>query len=426
MLFTQAEFGPRWDAIIVGAGIAGLGAAWALSKAGLRRVLVLERNVVGGGASSRGTGSVHVQRWTETDVRLIQRSKLLMADIAHQVGAVFQFNQVGRMTLVPAADVARMEEFARMFARCGVDIETMSEARLCQVVPGMRTDDVGLATYTRHDGCVYPGGLTWSLAGLVRQAGVLVLEGVDVQRLRLEGGVVRGVEVGHPEPILLEAPLVIAAAGAWSSLLLAGSGLHLPLQQIHTSTVVAMVEDAAGCDPVPSFLDAVQGGYSYIPRNPGTLVLAGGATEDAVPPGEEQTEPTPPPRPGPHRQAVFDSLNRCALHRFPGWRFGPVLGGWTGVLDSTPDANPLAGHYPGVEGLHVACGLSGYGVMRGMALGEAVARGALEQPALQGGVEQPGPVDVSGFAPARFGDLGAAFRVSWAGYNPFSSLAEAE
>ena len=238
-----------------------------------------------------------------------------------------------------------------------------------------------------------------------------------MQRLRMEAGAVRGVEVGHPEPILLEAPLVIAAAGAWSSLLLNGSGLQLPLQQIRTSTVVAMVEHAAGCDPVPSFLDAVQGGYSYIPRNPGTLVLAGGATEDTVPPGEEQIEAAPPPRIEQQQLAIYRALNECALHRFPGWRFGPVLGGWSGLLDSTPDADPIAGSYPGVSGLHLACGLSGYGVMRGMALGEAVALAAAGRPAT---------VDVSRFAPSRFGDLGAAFRVSWAGYNPFSSLAEAE
>ena len=416
-MFTQPAFDRKWDAVIIGAGIAGLGAAWALRKAGLQRVLVLERNVVGGGASSRGTGSVHVQRWTETDVRLIQRSKALMAEIAQQVGAAFRFNQVGRLTLVPPADVARMEQFASMFQRCGVDVDTLSHARLLEVVPGIRTEDVGLATHTRHDGCVYPGGLTWSLAGLVRQMGGLIMEGVDVQRLRLEGGVVRGVEVGHPEPVLLEAPLVLAAAGAWSALLLNSSGLHLPLQQIRTSTVVAMVEHAAGCDPVPSFLDAVQGGYSYIPRNPGTLVLAGGATEEAVPAGEEQTAATPPPQSEHQRLAVFDKLNRCALHRFPGWRFGPVLGGWSGLLDSTPDANPLAGAYPGVAGLHLACGLSGYGVMRGMAVGEAV---ALEAMGL------PPPVAGGSFSPGRFGDLGAAFRVSWAGYNPFSSLAEAE
>ena len=409
----QKDYGPSWDAIILGAGIGGLGAAWAMLKAGLPRVLVLERHVVGGGASSRGTGSVHVQRWTDTDVRLIQRSQALMGDIAQQVGAAFQFNRVGRLSLVPDADVEHLRGFVEMFRRCGVDVETLSNQELSRLIPGINTADVGLATYTRHDGCVYPGGLTWSLAGLVRQAGGLVMEGVDVRSISLDETGVRGVEVGFPDPVLLQAPIVVVATGAWSGLLLGRSGLNLPLQQIRTTTVVAMVQDAAGCETIPSFLDAVQGGYSYIPRNPGTLVLAGGASDDPVAAGDEQIEATPPPQAEERRQYVFDQLNRCALHRFPGWTFGPVLGGWSGMLDATPDANPVAGAYPGRPGLYLACGLSGYGVMRGMALGESVALGALGK--------EP-PVDIAAFVPERFGDLNAPFNVDWKGYNPFSSL----
>ena len=415
-MFKQQDIGRNWDAIILGAGIVGLGTAWAMIKAGLKRVLVLERHVVAGGASSRGTGSVHVQRWTETDVRLIQRSQALMTDVAQKVGAAFQFNQVGRLTLVPPSDVDRLQAFVTMFRDCGVEVETLSAAELAKLIPGIRTDDIGLATYTRHDGCVYPGGLTWSLAGVIRQAGGLVMEGVDVQSISFDGIKVRGVNVGFPQSVLLEAPIVVVAAGAWSGLLLGQSGLHLPLQQIRTNTVVAMVEDAAGCDPIPSFLDAVQGGYSYIPRNPGTLVLAGGASDDPVARGEEQLEATPPPHTAQRRIEMFDQLNRCALHRFPGWTFGPVLGGWSGMLDTTPDANPIAGGYPGRDGLYLACGLSGYGVMRGMALGEGVALQALGRNL---------PVGITAFAPDRFGDLNTAFKVDWAGYNPFSVLEEA-
>ena len=412
-MFKQAHIGPQWDAIILGAGVVGLGTAWALKKAGVNRVLVLERHVVAGGASSRGTGSVHVQRWTETDVRLIQRSQALMADIAQEVGPAFQFNRVGRLTLVPHEDVERMQGFVEMFRHCGVDVEMLSTAQLMKLIPGIETADVGVAAYTRQDGCVYPGGLTWSLAGLLRQAGGLVMEGVDVRSICLEGATARGVYVGFPEPVLLEAPIVVVAAGAWSGLLLGHSGLKLPIQQIRTSTVVAMVTDAAGCEPIPSFLDAVQGGFSYIPRNPGTLVLAGGASDDPVAAGDEQLDPTPPPYTEQRRAEVFEALNRCALHRFPGWTFGPVLGGWSGMLDTTPDAHPIAGEYPGVSGLHLACGLSGYGVMRGIALGEAVALRALGK--------EP-PASIAAFDPGRFGNPQSSFKVDWGGYNPFSSL----
>jgi hypothetical protein len=53
--------------------------------------------------------------------------------------------------------------------------------------------------------------------------------------------------------------------------------------------------------------------------------------------------------------------------------------------------------------------------MRGIALGEAVALDALGR---------EGRVDIAPYAPSRFGVSDVQFRVDWAGYNPFSSLAE--
>ena len=53
--------------------------------------------------------------------------------------------------------------------------------------------------------------------------------------------------------------------------------------------------------------------------------------------------------------------------------------------------------------------------MRGMALGEGVALQALGRHL---------PVGLAAFAPDRFGDLNTAFKVDWAGYNPFSTLEE--
>ena len=406
--------GRKWDAIVVGGGLAGLGAARTLARLGLRHVLVLERYVVGGGASSRGTGSVHVQRWTETDVRLIQRSQALMADIAQQVGPAFRFNAVGRMTMVGNADVDRLHELAAMIQGCGGDVEFLSAQALASRYPGINTADVGLATYTRSDGCVYPGALTWALAGIVRDAGVLVLEGADAGAIRLDDqGHVKGVEIGFPEPELFEASLVVVAAGAWSGMLLARSGLALPLRQIGANAIAVMADAQAGCDAVPSFLDAVQGGFSYIPRNPRTLIVAGGASDTAMPPGGELGAATPPPLTESEGRKVYDQLYHCILHRFPGWDVGPVLGSWHGMIDATPDGKPLAGPYPGTSGLHIASGLSGYGVMRGMALGEAVAERALDRAP---------SVNVSGYGLDRFETLGARFDVDWHAYNPFSSV----
>jgi sarcosine oxidase, subunit beta len=66
------------------------------------------------------------------------------------------------------------------------------------------------------------------------------------------------------------------------------------------------------------------------------------------------------------------------------------------VYDMTPDARPLLGRLPGLDGLVVAAGFSGMGFKTAPAVGEAVA-GLIAGPV-------PGSVDVTPFRPGRFAE----------------------
>jgi glycine/D-amino acid oxidase-like deaminating enzyme len=134
-----------------------------------------------------------------------------------------------------------------------------------------------------------------------------------------------------------------------------------------------------------------------------------------VTPGEEQDDAISAAQAEQQRRIMFDELYHCVLHRFPTRLFGPVLGSWSGMLDTTPDANPIVGPYPGDGRAPCSLRPSGYGMMRDMALDEAAALDALGR---------EGRVNIAPYAPSRFGVPDAPFRVDWAGYNPFNSLAE--
>src|SRR4051812_13200019 len=58
------------DAVVVGGGTIGAWTAWFLTQAGLRDVVLLERDTLGQGASSRAAGMVRAQGGTEWAVRL--------------------------------------------------------------------------------------------------------------------------------------------------------------------------------------------------------------------------------------------------------------------------------------------------------------------------------------------------------------------
>src|SRR5262245_27468935 len=58
------------DAVVVGGGMIGAWTAWFLRRSGIGEVVLLERDTLGQGASSRAAGMVRAQGGTEAAVRL--------------------------------------------------------------------------------------------------------------------------------------------------------------------------------------------------------------------------------------------------------------------------------------------------------------------------------------------------------------------
>jgi sarcosine oxidase subunit beta len=384
----------RWDAIVVGAGVVGLSAATRLCEHGLR-VLAVDRLFAAAGASGLGAGSVTVQRWKQTDVALVQRTQEILDEVSHSTSRVFRFHRVGRLTLVRAADAASLRQHGQVIQDMGIELEHMDADELRHRFPGMTTEDVGLASYTPGDGYVHPPALAWALAGLARASGVTVWEGARVDRLDVADGHVGGAMIGGE---LVAADRVVVACGAWSRDVLKASGLDLPLKAYRLQVLFASLEEPG---PWPVVLDLIQGDLYTVPRNPGSMLAGGGNRPIAGPPEAQTREPDP------HFLAEAHTGLR---HRFRGAGVGPVMGGWAGVTDTTPDGNPLVGGYRDVTGLYVACGLAGYGIMRGPAVGEIVGDLAAE--------EEP-RIDIAAYRADRYSDF-FDFPVSFAEYNPFA------
>ena len=80
--------------------------------------------------------------------------------------------------------------------------------------------------------------------------------------------------------------------------------------------------------------------------------------------------------------------------RIPALENSGVVRGVTGMYDVSPDARPLLGQTPGVEGLYIACGFSGMGYkispVVGLTMAELIVDGRGKT------------VDISIFDPGRF------------------------
>ena len=377
-----------WNAIVVGAGIVGLSAARRLVTCGVGNVLVIEQKFPASAASGLGTGSVHCQRWRALDVELVMRSKEILADLERPTNGLTRLKPTGRLTLVGPDDTAHLVAYAEMIEQHGIEMLLLDPAELSQRFPYLHLEDVGLGSLTPADGVVSPPSIASALAGLIRLGGGTIWEGVTATRVVVNDGQVVGVELEDGETI--SSDRVVVATGPWTQKFLEGSGITLPNKRVVTQNTVIRLKDGHPSWSMPNILDVPGNQTTFIPRNPGNICVGGWAGpqaegDDAV--GFEG---------GARSDGFYDKkMLEIANHRFSFGTIGGIVGGWKGVVDVTPDRLPLIGQADDAQGLFVACGLGGYGIQRGPAVGEVVAdlaRGA------------PPRVGVDSCSPQRFTD----------------------
>jgi len=93
---------------------------------------------------------------------------------------------------------------------------------------------------------------------------------------------------------------------------------------------------------------------------------------------------------------LLEEIIERACRRVPQLEQAEVMRGVTGVYDMTPDARPLLGQVPGIEGLYICAGFSGMGFKISPAIGLVMSELILDGVATT--------VDISAFRPTRFAE----------------------
>ena len=350
----------RYDAVVIGAGLPGLLAAWKLAEGGFR-VAVLERGTIASESSALAAGHIPQESTSPANLAVLLRTRAIIDELDRVTGGMVRFHVVGGLQMATSEEGAgALRARVDPAARLGVAGEYLEPDMIASRWPNLRTDDLAGGYYTGTDGFVFSQTLSVILAGMARNAGAEIWEGCAVDRLAVDSGRVSGVVASGQQVI---APRVLVAAGAWSATLLARNRIFLPTKSFVLSAMI-VVGDHGGL----RFMSEFEAGHYVMPRSPGTLLLG-------LPPSDIGVDVDRFSRhPDPETATEWLGLLR---RRVPSLRDARVAGGWAGVLASTPDAWPLVGRF-GPEGLFVATGFGGGGVQR-LATAEAVAQLMLEQ-----------------------------------------------
>ncbi|MEC9351823.1 MAG: FAD-dependent oxidoreductase, partial [Planctomycetota bacterium] len=114
------------DIIIIGGGAAGCSAAMQLSARG-KKVLVLERSLLGSGSTGRAAGLGAQLRESPDETRLLMQGIEVVKDIERRLGKVI-FTRTGSLHV--AADPARaaeLQSLTRMGREIGFELDLVDE-----------------------------------------------------------------------------------------------------------------------------------------------------------------------------------------------------------------------------------------------------------------------------------------------------------
>jgi len=342
---------------VVGGGVHGCSVAFFLARRGITDVLVLEKEEgLGAGSTTKAAGGIRYQFSTEINIRLSQESIPFLERFEAETGSPFRFHQLGYLLLgTTPADLEEFRRNVRLQQSLGVPVKAVTPDECRQLVPAMNPDGVLGGTFCPKDGYGDPYELVQGFARAARERGVRFETSRTVTGLRVRGGRVAGVETSRGP---VESPVVVLCTGAWSGKLGEEIGIDIPIRPFRRDVFVTGSFPAVG-HPLPMVIEYATGFYFH---SEGDALLFGMADKDEPSTFSTAVRWTWLPR-------VLERL----VHRLPVAADAEVQTAWAGLYEVTPDAHPILGPVPEVEGLFIDAGYSGHGVMHAPAAGKLIA-----------------------------------------------------
>jgi sarcosine oxidase subunit beta len=365
------------SAVIIGGGVVGCSIAYHLARRGLRDVVVLERETVGSGTTSKAAGGIRVQFPAEAEIRFSLESIEVFARFADEFGVDPGYTKIGYLYLL--SDERHLRGFETRIAlqrKLGADVRVIAPAEAQKLVPALRVDDLIAAVWGPQDGMAGPAEVTNGFARRARELGATLVEGVAVTALARSNGRVTGVITSAGA---IAAPVVVNAAGPAAARVGRLAGLELPVhpRRRHIFFTEPFPEIPG---PVPLTTDMTSG--FYFRKEMEQVLLSPGDVEDI---GEDFNVPMD--------WGKVEEAVQKAIHRLPIIEHARIAGGWAGLRPLTPDDHAIIGWAPGAEGFFLAVGFGGHGFQHSPATGRYVAEWLVDgKPSL----------DLSLFDPSRF------------------------
>jgi sarcosine oxidase subunit beta len=350
------------DVVIVGGGVMGASTAYHLALKGCKDVLLLEReSFFGIEATGKCAGGIRYQFGTEINVRLSIKSLPMLDRFEEELDQPIDLRKCGYLFLLTNEnDVAVFRHTMAMQNSLGVGTEWLEPLQIAELAPLIDLTGVIGATYNADDGLADPNSVVQGYVSGARRKGARLLSDTAVTGIRVESGAVRGVITNRGE---VATPVVVNAAGPWAGEVGRIAGVDIPIVPLRRQIVVTSPIPEVAPD-FPFVIDFAPSLYFHR-EGPGILTGMSNPDEEI---GFDQSI-----------DQEWELVHlEAAMARMPILQNAGLASHWAGLYEVSPDAHPILGRIPALEGFYCVGGFSGHGFMHGPICGLLLAEEILD------------------------------------------------
>lgn len=424
--------------VVVGGGVMGTSIARELAFGSDpldRPVVLLERRDLGSGSSGR-SGAILRALYADRELSAMARDSMReYASFHTRTGRSIGYRRTGVLTLagpqVPEWP-PRLAEYVAGMQDLGIEVELCDAAALRELIPGLAIVEETVGVWEPDGGTVHPMRALDAFAAMARSYGCVTRAGEEVREVEVRDGRARAVVT---ESGRFECDAVVLAAGPWTQRLLAGLGCELPLSVVRPENhFLSMpggyevdssggVFELLGTDAIPGLEDPIARAEAserhrhrddVAPAHPVVIDLEYGLYVRCDPTYErtrigsisyaaDRVLDDPDQLGDDIDEAAATESRESLRRRLPTYRDQSDQGSLAAWYTLTPDARPVLGPVPGIEGLFVVAGFSGHGFKLAPSVGLGIAQMVRGEPI--------SAFDVDFFSPTRFADASGDGRV---------------
>ncbi|HEU4355332.1 MAG TPA: FAD-binding oxidoreductase [Actinomycetota bacterium] len=350
------------DLVVVGAGTVGGWASWFARRGGAERVVVLERDLVGHGASSRAAGVVRAQGGTPETVALGRWSIGFYRRQRERFGTDSGFRELGYLILaVTKRDEADGRARVEMQQAQGLDVRWVSAEEAVALNPTLAPEGYRGGSYGATDGSIDPPRNVRAYSLAMRSANVDLRERTAFLGLRRsKRGRLLGVETSggsvRTERVVLTGGPTLRAVGRLA-------GVRIPAGGARHQVVVSEPDPVFDVERLPMVFDLGRGLYWRLEEGG----LLWGMSNPAETPGPARRIDWP----------YLRKMQRRLAQLVPATRGLGIRKAWAATIDYTPDHLPILGPAITAEGEPIdgvtVASAGGHGMMWGPAVAKVAA-----------------------------------------------------